>query len=118
MTDLIERLKAAETGSRELDVEIAEDVLGQIVEWVGAENEPAEVLRIMPLDHGVMWELPHYTTSLDAAMTLVSKGETVEIWRTFKGKCVADVGRDHGVYSGATLPLALCIAALIAREAG
>ena len=58
MTDLIERLEAATEGSRELDAEIDERI------W------RAKWGRGKPKDISVLY----YTTSIDAALTLVPEG--------------------------------------------
>lgn len=60
--DLIARLEAATEGSRELDIDIGElqGFIWQDGGWCGADGD--------------FRELPSYTTSLDAAMTLVPEG--------------------------------------------
>jgi len=58
---------------------------------------------------------PHYTTSIDAALTLVSGPD----WRLAKSKRGATAGIGKGNYVDAATPaLALCIAALRARGMG
>ena len=116
---LIVKLERASEGSREMDKDIAvEDGFFCMLvndEWLAAETD-APVL--------------HYTTSLDAALTLVP-----EIWQglylTWEWTGIKRESGDHkhiaflrrGIHSyvtaggkGASLPLALCIAALRARE--
>jgi len=129
MTDLIARLKAAPEGSRELDGRIAvvinyrfEDVHGRkfkdIIADFGYRN-----MRTTDWDS---WHVPHYTTSLDVALTLVPEGfrwsidHDEEIPREPGKPTYADVSQyghsNNPVYKGwaATAPLALCIAALLA----
>jgi hypothetical protein len=146
MSDLLklaERCEAATGHDRELDVELAV-VAGLIRDpefergyFYGAGNNCDYVLERGDYDHGNNApELPYYTASLDAAMTLVPEGlhvthagearfmtrspafaVTVEEW----GSEQADDGSEiatrplvrHGV--AATFPLALCAAALKAR---
>ena len=121
---LVERIEAATGPDRELDVEIALS-LGIVTEREGNTFYGHRDYGTMVLEHdyydyaGGPPELPHYTTSIDAAMTLVPEG-----WmRIFgddpdSGKAVA------GLYKGSegdaksiaeTIPLALCAAALRAR---
>ena len=95
MTDLIDRLKAASEGSAELDVAIA---------WL---------LRT-PGDN-VITHLDNYTQSIDAAVTLVPEGVDHCLMR-LRNKSVAWVGTGE-TQRAATPALALCIAALLAREA-
>lgn len=117
---LIERIEAAEAGSRELDVEIAEIALGRIVESLSPENSPVRILSVMPLTRSGAFELPHYTTSIDAALTLVPEG-----WRSrarlFRGKNRWDLEkaadqRNRTFGRGTTPALAICAAALRAKE--
>ena len=129
MTDLIHRLEAAEGPSRELDVEI-----GMLVEGVPCERMSQYLTRYWAyrewreetkgdkiLIHDRMAiTAPYYTASLDAAVSLVPEG-------TY---CKMQIGRDRKhnwvwvesvtcetVACHATPALALCIAALKAREA-
>lgn len=108
MTDLITRLQAAEGPSRELDTEICE-AIGFVL--------------------GQLGHAPPFTTSIDAALTLVPEGWHWAIY-TEKGICGGKGARVnvggpertrrgwskdlHEVYA-ATPALALCIAALRAR---
>ena len=94
MTRLIERLEAATEPSRELDAEIFAEVRG----IAGAET----FMMAFGLE-----DIPEYTSSLDAALTLVSEGQewSLVFWPPRKEK--------------AAIPtIALCIAALRGREAG
>jgi hypothetical protein len=91
--DLITRLEAASEGSGRLDEHI----------W----------FEIHP--HSQPDKYPAYTTSLDAAATLVP--EVVAGWAVGidHGRPVASVGSLR-IANGETLALALCIACLKARE--
>ena len=125
MTDLLERIEAATEGSRELDKDIASQVHPG-TDWdkrytanVGwGHPDFNRVMRANPV--------PHYTTSIDAALTLVPEG-----WG-FKADCglgygnectVGHVGENKmydqpdGWAKAATPALALCAASLRAREA-
>lgn len=118
MKDLITRLEAASVGSRELDREIAAQV-GTI--------EPAhtEICR-NPEDrcyneYPEWW--PNYTTSLDAAVTLVPEGYLWRVWNLPGGTFRAEVGEDMeameagGWIRDAAMPaLALSAASLKARS--
>lgn len=130
MTDnneLLTRLEAATEGSRELDAEIALSTRFPDYQF------PNPVLNRKPRDHfeafeRITWDggesgdrPAHYTTSIDAAMTLVPQWCGSIATRTRRGE-LADVtlyGHSSGVpfWSKAyTLALALCIAALKARQ--
>ncbi len=94
MDNLIAELEAATEGSRALDVKICESVAG--------------------LSFG-----KKFTTNLTDALTLVPEG--LCWWVEFGPKAggIAEVGTDNGPTDGfaATPALALCIAALRARQA-
>ena len=95
---LIERLEAATDGSRDLDKQI----------WLHIGENP---MRLMLC--------PGYTTSLDAALTLVPDGFDYIVYRV-DGECCAEVGPPGSFgftkcVGTPTAVLALCIAALKAR---
>lgn len=122
LSPLIEKLKAAEAGSRELDAEIAK-ALGQphgMREEVDVESRTI-----------IEWDCTgRYTTSLDAIVALVEEKLPGHHWSVSR-QCEypALAGRDHrfaafvGNYGtpkraeGPTPALALCIALLRAMEA-
>ena len=115
MKALIEKLEAAAEGSRELDGDIA-DAIGYTKPrdvgfgFVGGPTRAAA---------------PHYTTSIDAALTLVPAGWRVDIfaWDSMEAECyLRDRDGQHPACKWAEckwnlrIPaLALCIAALKAR---
>ena len=105
MTDLIARLEAAEIGSRELDAAIYDAI-----------DSPAIKIKTT-LDY----DFPAYTTSLDAALTLVPEGLAWGVAdRKDKSKPLAICGHADNPMTetyAATPALALCIAALKARVA-
>lgn len=123
--ELIAKLEAATEGSRQLDGEI-----GRAVGYVASSWWGAIAFR---WNEGECWgSVPDFTTSLDAALTLVPEG-----WgwlaRSHDGSPAYDgtgrgrggfanvnIGRDDAQFFtefAATPALALCIAALRAREA-
>ena len=129
MTDLIERLKAATKGSRELDAEICVHLLGGGAyaaespfngEWCVYKGEDsAGRPRLAENKKG---DVPDtrlsYTTSLDAALTLVPEGYdwiVADVNGHVGGTPYACVG-DEKQHFGETPCLSLCIAALKARE--
>ncbi len=134
MTDLLTRLEQAKEGSRELDAEIHCHVhkgqrmthpklpRGYTMTDLGnkARNENRARSQFIHSDRG---PAPHYTTSLDAALTLVppnhewSAGNDAENQKGWAkvGKEVWDENFDEYVVVSATPALALCIAALRAR---
>lgn len=74
MKDLVKRLKAAEIGNRELDVEIAER-RGWEVHWatdMGGDFYPYGVWG--DVRKGEKGIVPFYTINIDAALTLVPEG--------------------------------------------
>jgi hypothetical protein len=77
---LIERLEAAEGGSRELDREIARECgwtnLDVPTFWVKSVCDAAG----FPPGTAQATPLPHYTTSLDAALALAERVLPDEIW--------------------------------------
>jgi len=117
--ELIARLEAATVGSRELDAEI----------WLSIMKNGESMLMALR-------ESPHYTASLDAALTLVPEGWAWELdwdkdgdatpaWSTWSASAFChpadrDPQNPHcprGMSRKAKTPaLALCIAALRARE--
>lgn len=127
LTSLIEALRQATEGGRELDARILCAKQGyQFVEYhpmLRAE------FRVDGVGHNVVAyenEIPRYTTSLDAALTLVPEGcyPTDLCWGPAKESASAYLAWPAKPYAkqvsghGATDALALCIAALRARQGG
>lgn len=127
MQDLIAKLEEAECGSREWDAEVAQALGNEVV--LGPFN-PANYMRT---PDGATTDLPMYTQSLDTAMTLVPEG-----WHTSlhgdPGDWLAELRdlddqhpycrrayswrrEDWRTHGSPTAALAVCIAALRAREA-
>jgi hypothetical protein len=109
MKDLIERLEKATEGSRELDLAVAQAVDGP---WHYTGEPPRRIFCAA------------YTTSLDAALTLVPEGYSKDMAECPENGAVVRVyfgpirENSAGEPTGRanTLPLALCIAALKARS--
>lgn len=105
LQELIARLEKASAGDRDLDSEIH----FVITDGVGC---------------GASRSGPHYTTSIDAALTLVPKGMHYEIDTFPNGKgepqylalVAKPLDLSVGWSEGKTDALALCIAALEARQ--
>jgi len=144
MNDLIPRLERATGPDRELDGAIAlatgwqhketEDGRGISGEpiikhtWTSPGGEEFwEKTTIFNRANKYPEELPHYTASLDAALTLVPEGYRWNVESSENGllshiKPVAGVAVDEAAapssdqFFAATPALALCIAALKARE--
>lgn len=129
MSDLIERLEKASEGSRELDAEIWAVVngRGQPMQRVGPPTYNPVRLFCNPtpeidwIGYDLLNIAPAYTTSIDAALTLVPENcdWTIEpdgAWVRWMG--ADDVEEAQCVLSqrgGKCTALALCIAALRAR---
>lgn len=119
---LIERLDAATGPDRELDAEIAKTIGWSTFIFGGAGlcwKDPAGHVRA---------EQPHFTGSLDATMTLMPKINRPNFpWLAIKSNnpnnpigCRCELWLDNVKnYNGRgeTLAIAICIAALKAREA-
>ena len=123
MKDLIAKLEAATEGSRELDADIYEAIGCEVVRarksrrglnWCYRGHFPHGWLAIR-------WEkMNHLTTSIDAALTLVPEGMFWSIDSSGSAYiCQLDSGGQRGsvrVGDGESPALALCIAALKARQ--
>lgn len=126
MSDLIKRLEAATEGSRELDLEIA-----VIDGWIA----PAEGERYWtaPNNQTRCYEdlVPRYTTSMEAAMELIGdewRHRGIISWPGYQDGILIAKARctiEHQLSSGGgpkttgfanTIPLAICCAALKAKE--
>lgn len=115
--DILSRLEAASVGSRDLDVRI----LGHIEAWSVGDIEYA-----LTGEHTVF--APPFSSSLDAALTLVPEGwGNLQVTTTASGSMIAIVAapskagsafpiksRGHGM--GATAALAVTLACLKARQ--
>jgi hypothetical protein len=121
MKDLIERLEKATGPDRELDAKLAfvngawAAGVDEGVPWVQwAKNTAVEIND----------ELPRYTASIDAALTLVPEGWEWELYSNPPSAWLCERGYDPDTYNGKTAlastkspAIALCIAALKARSA-
>ena len=119
MKSLLSKLEQAPEGSRELDAEIYFSI--------DTEKSPEALIsqpayEVFLRSRGRGSDLPHYTTSIDAALTLVPEYHYVGVACLWPGKpnCRievytvieqedVEVGRNENL---TTPPLALCIAAL------
>ena len=131
--ELIAKLKAATEGSRELSTEIfwlVNPRAAKIAYWSCAFGKPCEITDLPVGGLGrlsVEVSAPHYTTSIDAALSLVLEGLDLDLkrarhrlgWRVHLwkiGGAREDANAATPVSADApTAPLALCIAALKAR---
>lgn len=114
MTALIELLESATEGSRELDVEIVFALYPESIyqpQCVGEEP-------IFWSEPYYKQECPAFTTSIDAALTLVPDGRiwTLGTYADHSGYRAALDSQSEST-KAATPALALCIAALKARAA-
>ena len=126
-TDLIARLESAAEGSRELDEAIVRTLYPEAIVdfYIYGDDEKAvhTVFHARPLIADKS-ELPFFTTSLDAALTLVPKEPKNEpsgiydyqLESTNGGLTIsARVGNSEPCFAE-TIALALCIAALKAKD--
>ena len=76
MRELIEKIERAEGPSRELDAAIAVEVLGYKRECEGLYCDPEGDFFPLEVDYYdyASRELPHFTASIDVALTLVPSG--------------------------------------------
>ena len=113
-SDLIERLEALSGPDREVDAEIALATGWMQIKTDWFRPKSADIWHHKS-------ELPRYTASIDAAMTLVSEGWYPQIGKLSAESWQANMGqanRGNGVNAyAAALAIALCIAALRARSA-
>lgn len=112
MRDLIERLEKAAGPDRglDLDIAIATGVVSADVAGYGPYLRRIEARRCDPV-----------TESIDAAVALVERVAPNKImfsnWPGGEKPAVARLGRDGEDVRAATMPIALCIALLRAKEA-
>jgi hypothetical protein len=117
LKELIATLEAATGPNREWDLAICRTALDSkpLGHAAGMTDE-------MLLSHGYFGPMPHYTASIDAALTLVSDDArwTISVPRQpdMSGKRYwASLRSNHPGARGSTPAIALCIAALRARAA-
>lgn len=107
MTDLSRRLEMLTGPDHKVDEEIA-----KAIGWVKYITWTSPNGRIYA-------DCPNFTNSLDAAMTLMPAALKNTILLQTSSPAKAGFGRDgkkFTYFEGATAPIALCIAALKARE--
>lgn len=135
LSSLIARLEQVESGSRELDCDIQLIVFGDKPYGVkGPYRHPqpatlaeyvAQYRDLINSDDAVDDEtVPRYTTSIDAALTLVPEGWRIThaygppwAWCLTKTAPEEDGSRRYAEGKSATPALALCIASIKARMA-
>lgn len=116
LSPLIQRLEKADGPSRELDAEIRRVVLGSIAQNVlqfSAERD-GSVSHYNESGQRVKREAaPSYTSSIDAALTLVPEDRN---WTLAKTCCVIGELRAGGIGNSVHTAIAICIAALRAQQ--
>lgn len=130
---LIERLEAAEQGSRGLDALIAVEI-GQLKGECYLDGSEASMSHLHYLAEGI--HLPCYTTSVDAALTLIPKEHSFELmasavenfapgsftrcrlWDWRRGPLMSDPNNEWKSEGNRQLPLNIVIAALRSRAGG
>jgi len=133
MSDLIAELEAATEGSRELDASIRRDQFNDMLfcdfedgSYHGACEPPGcgnplgmfDERRSYPNDWQDDVRLPHYTTSIDAALTLAGNGWYAALLYALSRAAAYFVRfRDDDEHIKRKVVLWCCIAALKARQA-
>lgn len=114
-------MKIEDLSDRELDALVAEKVMGLSVEWVKAGDK--SYIGTFISDGPVTLEglhkvsIPHYSTDIAAAWTVVERMRDDSKWNTFKlvwntdGVRVSFRDDDNRVW-GESAPRAICLAAL------
>ena len=126
LSDLIARLEKATGPDRQLDCEIAE-ALGHSIVWKQAnytmEAFPAILWRKPHPYAGMKEPCPKWTSSIDAAMTLVPEGWNRRASETDKHWWWAELREGYEtsynrveIGQSPSLPVSICIAALRARS--
>lgn len=124
MKELLQRLSADKSPSRDRDAEIFISVTPGVLE-AGRIDRLGGLVGWWPRDapYQSAREVPQYTVSIDAALLLIPEWHR---WRVGCGRRVQYIASveptvaDHGISVGetdSTPAIALCIAALKAREA-
>jgi len=122
---ILNRLRSAESGSRELDGDIAL-ALGQVdaeaVNWTRREDGWLWYRFVEPDDFDT-WEAPPYTTSIDAALALVERmlpDALYDLHKHYGGQWAASVLRENHkrpYFEANSAPLAILTALFSALEA-
>lgn len=124
LSDLIARLEKAQGPDRCLDADIAVYRQREAVKAGGGLALSIHASMASPglvEDSAGVWRSLHYTSSIDAAMTLVPKGMEKDFTDLYGVARVsvginANPGPFYGTHEGGSLAIALCIAALKARS--
>lgn len=118
-SDIIAKLETAEAGSRELDALVAETAGWGDQDETGGWHQTGVFFDDGKLRRTVYEvELPHFSTSVDAALTLVPEGHWLQhLGQTLIGwRCLIEKeGQSFVVKTSTTAALALCIACFKAR---
>ncbi|NVD45720.1 hypothetical protein [Qipengyuania atrilutea] len=115
---LTNKLEQATEGSRELDAEIWLALVAD-EKALKAYHEGAKIsAKEAAFRADYMMDGMRYSSSLDAAMSLVPEGYHVELerWADNRGRCEINWPSNTVNAWGSTLPLALCIAAIRSRR--
>lgn len=123
LSDLIERLEKATGPDREMDEDIVRALYPDcIIQIYVVGDEDKTVFHAEPLVPNKSY-VPLYTSSIDAALTLVPEGYGWSLYGGFSPNrpcaCLSDTGRSDDLVDafGATPAIAICIASLKARAA-
>jgi hypothetical protein len=119
MKELIDRLEKATGPDRKLDAAIYTDAIGLDDYWSIHDHSNGKLcLRYYPGPPGPEYHpLPLYTSSIDDALTLVPEQEKYGVSIDFDIDRLQWAASVIGWSYAETIPVALCIAALKAREA-
>ncbi len=117
MNDLIEKLEKVREGSPHLDV-----LCAFAIGWIARPSPIGQGYLYYPSADSRNKVVPHYTTFLDAALTLVPEGAVWAVscgdaFSGFRATVMPKTASGDPTAYAATSALALCIASLKAREA-
>ena len=110
MDNLTAELEAATEGSRKLELKIA-----TLIDWHENGVSIREFVTRFPDANPLHWQFPKWTRSLDAALTLAAEDARWKVGDGRDGPWASVAGPK--IHDAATPALALCIAAVRARQA-
>src|SRR5437879_3858027 len=90
---IIDRLKMARGPDRRIDRDILRLVSGRVVRdetWIGGPKDRTREIETAYPFSWACWFAPHYTSSVDAALSLCEPRISWHVWSTMEGGYAAD----------------------------